>query len=178
MLWLDFDFSIFDFLTSKKVLLVSQNISSAFLLFFFLVFFFRRLLRLTFIFFGLQNLCWEGFFSIIFLEKKLIFLQNPKKRTRYIHEIFAVFQNNFRILSNVFASSKSQILVREDFLLLFFFFHFLAAAGHKIRLFIMGRVVVFDFGVEFFQVGFDFWLISFCSWRYKVWEKFWNHNKI
>jgi len=106
----------------------------------------------------------RDFFRLIFTKKKLIFfLQNPKKRTRYIHEIFAVFQNNFRILSNVFASSKSQILVREDFLLLFFFFHFLAAAGHKIRLFIMGRVVVFDFGVEFFQVGFDFWLISFCS---------------
>jgi len=39
VLWLDFDFSIFDFLTSKKVLLVSQNISSAFLLFFFFGFF-------------------------------------------------------------------------------------------------------------------------------------------
>jgi len=66
-----------------------------------------------------------GIFFVIFTKKKLIFfLQNPKKRTRYIHEIFAVFQNNFRILSNVFASSKSQILVREDFLLLFFFLPF------------------------------------------------------
>jgi hypothetical protein len=85
----------------------------------------------------------RDFFRLIFLEKKLIFLQNPKKRTRYIHEIFAVFQNNFRILSNVFASSKSQILVKGGFFAaVFFFFHFLAAAGHKIRLFIMGRVVV------------------------------------
>jgi len=120
VLRLDFDFSIFDFLTSKKVLLVSQNISSAFLLFFFG--FFSPSFKVDLYFFlGCKICVGRDFFRLIFTKKKLIFfLQNPKKRTRYIHEIFAVFQNNFRILSNVFASSKSQILVREDFLLLFF----------------------------------------------------------
>ena len=121
MLRLDFDFSIFDFLTSKKVLLVSQNISSAFLLFFFWFFFSPSFKVDLYFFLGCKICVGRDFFRLIFTKKKLIFfLQNPKKRTRYIHEIFAVFQNNFRILSNVFASSKSQILVREDFLLLFF----------------------------------------------------------
>ena len=142
MLGLDLDLSILRFLDFLKKSCLSAKISP--LLFFFFWCFFRRLFRLTLFFFlGCKICVGRDFFRLIFLEKKLIFLQNPKKRTRYIHEIFAVFQNNFRILSNVFASSKSQILVKGGFFAaVFFFFHFLAAAGHKIRLFIMGRVVV------------------------------------
>jgi hypothetical protein len=106
----------------------------------------------------------RDFFRLIFSRKKVnFFLQNPKKRTRYIHEIFAVFQNNFRILSNVFASSKSQILVKGGFFAAVFFLPFFGCCWSQNSIIHHGQGrCVFDFGVEFFQVGFD-WLISFCS---------------